>query len=192
MLVLSVDTAGEGVCLALGDGARGWSARRKARSAEGALWPALAALLKKAGRRLDDLDAVACLVGPGRFTAVRLGVTFCDMLARARALKAVGVTRFEACAPSLKADGRYALVVPAPREESFVQLWRVKKGRAVPEGPAHWVAAGALDAAVGDAARVDASFSSAKEALAPALLKLKARRPPPLRPLYLKPANYAK
>ena len=193
MLILGVDTAGEGVSLALGDGLRVWSSRRRARSAEAALWPALEALLKKAGKRLEDLGAVACIVGPGRFTAVRLGVTFSDMLARTRAIPAVGLTRFEACAPSLpERDGVYALVVPAPREESYLQLWRRCGKRVAAEAPPGWAAAGALESAAGGAPRLDASSSSARELLAPARRLLASRRRAPLRPLYLKPANYAK
>ncbi|MBI2362225.1 MAG: tRNA (adenosine(37)-N6)-threonylcarbamoyltransferase complex dimerization subunit type 1 TsaB [Elusimicrobia bacterium] len=194
MLILGVDTAGEGVSLALGDGARVWALRRKARSAETVLWPALEALLGKAGKTLSELGGVACVTGPGRFTAVRLGVTFCDMLARSRGVPAVGLTRFEACAPTLaaKAEGPYALVVPSPREEAYLQLWR-RSGRTVAaEAPPVWTAAGALDAAAGAAVRVDASAASARELLGPARRLLAARRRPALRPLYLKPANYAK
>ncbi|MBI5595171.1 MAG: tRNA (adenosine(37)-N6)-threonylcarbamoyltransferase complex dimerization subunit type 1 TsaB, partial [Elusimicrobia bacterium] len=159
MLILGVDTAGEGVSLALGDGSRVWALRRRARSAEAVLWPALEALLKKAGKKLGDLGGVACVVGPGRFTAVRLGVTFCDMLARSRGIPAVGLTRFEACAPALadKAQGRYALVVPSPREENYLQLWRRDGKGARAEASPAWAAAGALDAAVGAAVKVDAS-----------------------------------
>lgn len=187
-LILAVDTAGDGVCLALGDGEKAWSVRRRAKAADEALWPALEGLLKKAGKRLPDLAGIACVTGPGRFTAVRVGVTFADSLARARGIPAVGLTRFEAYAPRLKGAARVGLVVPALREEWFLQIWT---GRG-PEAAPVWVAAGGLDAALAGAEQVDASAASAKDLLAPARARLAAKRVPPLRPLYLKPANYSK
>ncbi|MDE2293119.1 MAG: tRNA (adenosine(37)-N6)-threonylcarbamoyltransferase complex dimerization subunit type 1 TsaB, partial [Elusimicrobia bacterium] len=97
-MTLAVDTAGEGVSLALGEGGKVWSVRRAGARAETALWPALEALLKKARRKLSDVGAVVCATGPGRFTAVRVGVTFSEMLARSLGVPAYGATRFEAAA----------------------------------------------------------------------------------------------
>ena len=88
-VILAVDTAGDGVSLALGDGTKVWASRRKVKAADEALWPALEALLKKAKKRLTDLEGVACVTGPGRFTAVRIGVTFADTLARARGIPGI-------------------------------------------------------------------------------------------------------
>lgn len=187
-LILAVDTAGDGVSLALSDGAKSWASRRKAKAADEALWPALEALLKKAKKRLSDLRGVACMAGPGRFTAVRIGVTFADALARARGIPVVGLTRFEAYGARLKGPGRFGLVVPTFREESYLQIW-TERG---PAAPPTWVAANGLEAALAGAARVDVTSASAKDLLAPARARLAAKRLPPLRPLYLKPANYSK
>ncbi|TPW21572.1 MAG: peptidase M22 [Elusimicrobia bacterium] len=187
-LILAVDTAGDGVALALGVGEEVWSVRRKVKAADEALWPVLEALLKKAKKRLSDLEGIACVTGPGRFTAVRIGVTFADTLARARGVPVVGLTRFEAFAPRLKGPGRHGLVVPTFRDESYMQVW-TERG---PAAPATWVAANGLEAALAGAVHVDVTSASAKDLLAPARARLGAKRLPPLRPLYLKPANYVK
>lgn len=187
-LILAVDTAGDGVSLALGDGTKTWSSRRKVKAADEALWPALEGLLKKAKKRLSDLKGVACVVGPGRFTAVRIGVTFADTLARARGIPVVGLTRFEAYGQRLKGPGRSGLVVPTFREESYLQIW-TERG---PAAPATWVAANGLEMALAGAAIVDVTAASAKDILAPARERLGKKRLPLLRPLYLKPANYSK
>ena len=187
-LILAVDTAGDGVSLALGLGDRTWTVRRQAKAADEALWPALEALLKKAKKRLSDVAGLACVVGPGRFTAVRIGVTFADTLARARGLPVVGLTRFEAFAPRLKGPGRFGLFVPTFREESYLQLW-TERG---PAAPATWVAANGLGPALAGAAHVDVTSASAKDLLAPARERLAKKSLPLLRPLYLKPANYSK
>lgn len=187
-LILAVDTAGDGVALALGDAAKVWSVRRKAKAADEALWPALEALLKKAKRRLPDLVGVVCMTGPGRFTAVRIGVTFADSLARARGIPVVGMTRFEACNPHVDPQGWCGMVIPALRGEWFMQHWGEFGGLSAPK----WVPADGLEAALSGAFRIDASRASAKELLAPGRERLAAKRLPPLRPLYLKPANYSK
>lgn len=186
-LILAVDTAADGVSLALGDGRKVWTLRRKAKAADEALWPALEALLKKASRRLADLEGLACVIGPGRFTAVRIGVAFTDALSRALGVPAVGLTRFEAFAPRLQGPGRAALVVPALREESYLQVWT---GRG-PSSPPLWVAAGGVPAAA-QGARVVEAAADARDLLGPARARLARKGLPPLRPLYLKPANYAK
>lgn len=184
MLILAVDTSGEGLSLALGDGRLLWSVRRTARNSDEALWPALEALLKKAKKRLKDLGAIAVAVGPGRFTAVRVGVTFADTLARALGVPAVGLTRFDAMAE----DGPVGLVIETFRGEAYLQL-RKKDGTATKP---IWVAAGGLDAALGGVRRVDAAGASAAGLLGPARERLRGGLTPPLRPLYLKPANYTK
>lgn len=186
-LILAVDTAADGVALALGDGRRVWTLRRRAKAADEALWPALEALLRKAGKRLGDLDGLACVTGPGRFTAVRVGVAFTDALSRALGVPAAGLTRFEAFAPRLKGSGRRALVVPSVREESFLQLW-TERG---PAAPPVWVAAGGVPAAAEGAPLVEAA-AGARDLLGPARARLAEPHLPPLRPLYLKPASYAK
>lgn len=189
--LLAVDTAGDSVDLALDDGSR---VRRKAKRADEALWPALEALLYKAGRRLDALGGVVCAIGPGRFTAVRIGVTFADMLARSRGVPVVGLTRFAAYAPKLAdgPDGIYGLVIAALREESYLQVWRKTGAKIVPAAEPVWVPAGGLEAALGGALRRDAGTAAAADLLGPGRILLGARRRGPLRPLYLKPANYAK
>ena len=101
-----------------------------------------------------DVAGVACLTGPGRFTAVRIGVTFADTLARSLGVPAVGLTRFEAFGP--KVTDRRALVVAALREEWYLQFW----GPDGPAAPPVWVAKDGLEAALGGAAATDVSATT--------------------------------
>ncbi len=179
MLILAVDTSGEGLSLALGDGKKTWSVRRGAHNSDEELWPAMDALLKKSKKRLKDIGAIAAAVGPGRFTAVRVGVTFADTLARALGVPAVGLTRFDAVAEA----GSVGLVIETFRGEAYLQLRNAKPV---------WVPAGGLEAALGGVRRVDAGGANAVGLLGPALKRLRGGLLPPLRPLYLKPANYKK
>ncbi|MBI3299856.1 MAG: tRNA (adenosine(37)-N6)-threonylcarbamoyltransferase complex dimerization subunit type 1 TsaB [Elusimicrobia bacterium] len=192
--LLAVDTAGDSVDLAVDDGGRVRRLRRAVRHADDALWPALESLLKKAGLRLEGLRGIVCATGPGRFTAVRIGVTFADTLARARGVPVVGLTRFAAFAPRLKGgpDGLHGLVIPALREESYLQIWRKKGASITPAADPAWAAAGGLNTALDGALPQDASGATAADLIEPGRRLLALKRRPSLSPLYLKPANYSK
>ncbi len=193
MLILAVDSAGEGLTMALGDGGRTWQVGRTAHDSDESLWPALDSLVKKAKRRLQDIKAVAAAVGPGRFTAVRVGVTFADTVARALGVPAVGLTRFDAMAEGLAGeDGAVGLVIETFRGEAYLQRWTKEGDSMTPAAKPTWVAAGGLAAALAGARQVDARGVAAAGLLGPARRRLRGGRPPPLRPLYLKPANYKK
>ncbi len=55
------------------------------------LMPALDALLSRCGIRVNEIDAVACSVGPGSFTGLRVGVASAQGLASARGLPCVAL-----------------------------------------------------------------------------------------------------
>ncbi|MCB9743254.1 MAG: tRNA (adenosine(37)-N6)-threonylcarbamoyltransferase complex dimerization subunit type 1 TsaB [Alphaproteobacteria bacterium] len=116
MRVLGIDTAGPMLGAALLDGdapARSWSARG-GRGSDAVLAPAIASLL----REVDDIDLIAVSVGPGGFTALRVGVASALGVALARRRPVVPVSSLEA---------RAAL---APEAERVLALLDARKGRA--------------------------------------------------------------
>jgi len=165
------------------------------------LVPLLDSLLCRAGWELSDVEGIVAGSGPGRFTSVRVGMTFAAALAAALGVPAVGLTRFEAAAARLarspgRRDGRHALVFPGFREESYLQVF-VKEGRrTVPAGPPAWVPKGGLSAALSEAGSPelygDAPRTGAADFLRAGLPLLTGGGSAPLRPLYLKPANFLK
>lgn len=62
------------------------------------LFPMIDEVLRAAGVERASLDAVACDVGPGSFTGVRVGVASAKGIVLALNLKAIGVTSLEAVA----------------------------------------------------------------------------------------------
>lgn len=181
MLTLAVDTTGEGLSLALGDGKKVWSRRSRGRLREEALLPETRRLLKSAGKDLSDLGRVVAAAGPGRFTGIRVGMTFASALSAALGVPAGAVSLFAALAWRRKGDPRkLAVIVPghAP-SELYMQVFRA--GR--PAGEPRWLQlprdAGRL-APFKDA--VLTGPASAEDLLGP--------KPGPLVPLYLKPAYY--
>lgn len=214
--VLAVDTASETMSLAVFDGRKVWEVRSKARDQDERLHPLLKTLLKKSKLRLDDIDAFAAASGPGRFTGIRVGMTFAGILARVRARPAVAVTRLEAAAargaglltPEAAGNGpAVCAVFPSAREELFFQVfpggapawtqpgdWPAKlraaaKGRGVLlVGPAAEAASRLLGK--GEALVGDTADVSARDLVGPALRRLACGDPGPFAALYLKPAYY--
>ncbi|MBI5243529.1 MAG: tRNA (adenosine(37)-N6)-threonylcarbamoyltransferase complex dimerization subunit type 1 TsaB [Elusimicrobia bacterium] len=223
MKILAVDTTGERLSLALGGGKRTLAlASRSKRPHDESLFIELGRLLKKAGLEPSDIDAIAAASGPGRFTGIRIGMTFATVMARALGRPAVALSLLEAAALRSAAgeEGRYLLcaALPGIRGELFLQFFRVRRGWIVPAWEPVWAAP--QDAArrlkeAAHGAEIRLCGAGAAQALALvkgsgrfgivpgserplaaadilplALRRLSRRKPFPVVPLYLKPANY--
>ena len=101
MLVLAVESATDVSAVALADeeGILAAASARGRRHGEH-LAPAVEFACARAGRRLEELDALAVDVGPGLFTGVRVGVATAKALAFALGLPAVAVGSLELLALS--------------------------------------------------------------------------------------------
>ncbi|MFA5138054.1 MAG: tRNA (adenosine(37)-N6)-threonylcarbamoyltransferase complex dimerization subunit type 1 TsaB [Elusimicrobiota bacterium] len=184
MRILAVDTAGERLSLALSGSAErvcepGFHDKRIFKEFRG--------LLKKARLKMSDLDAVAVCTGPGRFTGIRVGMTFCSMLARSLGKPLVGVSRFEVLARSLPEAGSFCVELPALAGEFYFQL---SDGRKL-QGSPQWAKTEGLEAAAKGRERVPhpgtEPLMTASGLLGPAQDKLRSGRIGPCVPLYLKP-----
>lgn len=67
------------------------------------LLPAIDRLISQSGLRFGDLSGLACSVGPGSFTGIRVGIATCLGLRRATGLPLALVPTLEAMAMSLEA-----------------------------------------------------------------------------------------
>lgn len=112
MLILSVDTSGPscGVAL-LRDGLLLYEATANNRLTHSAsLMPMVDEALQKTGESLERVDCFACVVGPGSFTGVRIGVSAVKGFARALGKPCGAVDALEALALGVSFDG--GLVCP--------------------------------------------------------------------------------
>ena len=74
------------------------------------LVPEVARLLKESGATLDQLDGIACAVGPGSFTGIRIGIATAATLAYAARLPAVAIGSLHGMAESAPENEREVAV----------------------------------------------------------------------------------
>lgn len=125
-LVLSIDASGpvESVGLAQGELVLAESSRRRPRGQGSALAARVRDVLADAGRTVDDLSAVACVVGPGSFTGIRVAVATAQGMASALGIPTLSVTATEAWA--LTTQGPVVVALDARRGEVYGQAFDVE------------------------------------------------------------------
>jgi tRNA threonylcarbamoyladenosine biosynthesis protein TsaB len=121
-LVLAIDTASRqrALCvLAAEDGALLDHRALTGRDLDRALLPALAQLLR------DDLAAVACVMGPGSFTGLRVGIAAALGIAHTRGLPLYGIPALDVVALAAPdASGDVEAVADAGRGALYVTRYR--------------------------------------------------------------------
>ncbi len=213
--VLALDSAGNACSAAvLSDGrirARRFAAMTRGQAE--ALMPMVAAVLGEAAIAVGALDLIAVTTGPGAFTGLRIGLAAARGLALASAVPLLGITSFAAVAAQVTDDARrnrsLVVALESKRSELYLQAFRESEappGEGMLVAVADWgsfVPAGALLLAGDGAPRLAAALASRLPELAPGpgladaadVARLAAAawrpglRPPPPRPLYLRPPD---
>ena len=114
------------------------------------LAPAVAQLLDRAGVQADDISVIAVAIGPGSFTALRVGLAFAKGLALARQLPIIGVPTLDILAEAQPpSELPLAAVLQAGRGRIAVNWYRYSpatsadeagSGQAEPDG--RWLRVG--------------------------------------------------
>jgi tRNA threonylcarbamoyladenosine biosynthesis protein TsaB len=107
VLLLAIDTATDGVAVAVHDGAQVLASARAgdARSHNEVLVPTIGRVLDEAGRDRTDVTDIAVGVGPGPYTGLRVGIVTAKTLALAWGATVHGVCSLDALAAQAVADG---------------------------------------------------------------------------------------
>ena len=132
MMLLAIDTSTDRSSVALlGDAGLVASASLEVPRSHGTfLAPAIAGCLRSAGRGVDDLTGVAVVLGPGRYTGLRVGIATAQALAFARDLPTVGRSGLEVIASGFRHTGRpLVAVIDARRRELFRARYVAHDGR---------------------------------------------------------------
>ncbi|WP_414039890.1 tRNA (adenosine(37)-N6)-threonylcarbamoyltransferase complex dimerization subunit type 1 TsaB [Acidithiobacillus sp. M4-SHS-6] len=86
------------------------------------LLPMITRILQRAGLQLIDVDAIACGIGPGGFTGVRIGVSTAQALAMARGLPVYPVSSLQALAAGI-AQPRVLTALDARKGEVYAAVY---------------------------------------------------------------------
>ncbi len=136
------------------------------------LLPMIDRALKEGGLGYKNLSAIACTVGPGSFTGIRVGLATARGICLAGGIKGLGFTTLEVMAHAAKTSGRAVLaVLNAGKGEQYYQGFNAKgealfapklglaEAAAMPEGYVTTTAAPRADALADLAATADFAAS---------------------------------
>lgn len=100
MLILSIDTAGAYISVALNEDETVLAAKYEAlaRGQAELLVPMIEELYKQAGKAVNETDAIAVAVGPGSFTGVRIGLAAARGFGLALQKPVWGISNFQTAA----------------------------------------------------------------------------------------------
>lgn len=136
---LVMDTSASPLLLALEKGGKLYVSRRKGIKQERLLFPVLHTLLNKTGAKMSDISRLFIIRGPGRFTGIRIALTFGSMMQMLNKTEVYGATLFEVLYAQVVAGKSYqnwkeqhptgavAIILHAFREEYFLQIFDAQK-----------------------------------------------------------------
>ncbi|HEU5047390.1 MAG TPA: tRNA (adenosine(37)-N6)-threonylcarbamoyltransferase complex dimerization subunit type 1 TsaB [Rickettsiales bacterium] len=88
------------------------------------LIPMIEELLKAGNTFYQELDALACTIGPGGFTGIRVGLTTARALRLATGKPLIGLTTLEVMAHASDMQGDMLSIIDAYRGQFYVQRFR--------------------------------------------------------------------
>lgn len=93
------------------------------------LLPCIEQLLRLSETHISDIDLIACTVGPGSFTGVRIGVATVKGLAFENNIHCIGISSLDSLARNLSCyNGILCPVMDARREHVYNALYRCSDG----------------------------------------------------------------
>jgi tRNA threonylcarbamoyladenosine biosynthesis protein TsaB len=128
MLTLAIECATKSIGLALleEEDIRAEIYLRSERHHSEVLLSAIDQLLILTGKTLAEVDLLACTVGPGSFTGLRIGVSTVKGLALAMSKPVVGVSTLEALAMNVSpTSGLICPLIDAGNNQVYVGLFRI-------------------------------------------------------------------
>lgn len=88
------------------------------------LVPMIEKMLTASGMEYADCDAIACTIGPGGFTGIRVGLTVARTLRLATNKPLIGLSVLEVMAHASKLQGDILSVIDAHRGQYYAQRFR--------------------------------------------------------------------
>lgn len=149
------------------------------------LVPMIEEVLAMVGKTYADCDAVACALGPGGFTSVRVGVTTARSIAMVAAKPMIGVGSLDVIAAASGLMGDVVAIIDAHREQFYVQRFRAN-GVPVPMSQPLLVEEQALKALAHGAKRAQEEFTAEDVARLASIYWAEGKREFPMDPVYIR------
>ena len=131
MIILALDSTAKVACAAVCDDQKllaNFTCNNGMTHSE-ILLPMAEDCLKRAGLTLSDVDLLACNVGPGSFTGVRIGAAVIKGLAFGKNIPCASISTLESLAQNLvPLDGLYCPVMDARRDQVYNAIFKYEDG----------------------------------------------------------------
>lgn len=134
-VIIGLDTSGSPLLVAAQTAEKKLSRRQKGIKQERLLFPLLTRTLGACGAKLQDVKKICIVRGPGRFTGIRIALTFASMMKYLSHAEVYGATLFEILRRQVVSSatfkrflknhpsGMLGIVLHAFREEYFLQIF---------------------------------------------------------------------
>jgi tRNA threonylcarbamoyl adenosine modification protein YeaZ len=131
VLLLAIDTSTTAITVALHDGSAvlAEATTLDARGHAEHLAPGVTEVLAQAAVQAADLSDIACGLGPGPFTGLRVGIVTARTLALVTGARLHGLCSLDALAAGARVDGEVLVATDARRKEVYWARYAVADGR---------------------------------------------------------------
>ena len=131
MKIFSLDTSSERIIMGYVDESKGISADFNLIPEEKhstLLLDLIDSFLKSLNVRIEEIDLLGCGMGPGFFTALRIGIAVIKLFAFVFRKKILGIPSPDAVALNLPVDGKIMVILYARKDHFYVSLYEKKDG----------------------------------------------------------------
>lgn len=133
MKILSIDTSSKNACVAILEDNNILielnNEEEKTHSQK--LMPMIDEAFQKANLSLNDIHLIACGLGPGSFTGVRIGIATAKAFADSKNIPCVGITSLESLAYNLNCEGYICSLINANHDNVYAGLFHFEQKNGV-------------------------------------------------------------
>ncbi len=125
MKILAIDTSSEvcGVCVLEDDKLIDDNSLNNGMTHSENLMPLVSEILEKNNLKISDIDLISCVVGPGSFTGIRIGVSTIKALAEVHNIKIAELTSLEVLAGNINSEGIKASIIDARNDQVYCGIF---------------------------------------------------------------------
>lgn len=129
MKILAIDTSSKNATVAIAEDEKKLielnNADEKTHSQK--LMPMIDEAFKKTNLSLDDINLIACCLGPGSFTGVRIGIATAKAFSDSKNIPTVGINSLEELAYNLNTTGNICALIDAGHDNVYAGFFQIEK-----------------------------------------------------------------